>query len=191
MSNYETLYKAYLGLRLSLAKAVSTIVPPSEIEDIVQETYVRICEVSEHETIQYPRSYLYRAAKNLALDHIKRAEFRLSVSFDDDQNTAAMIEEQLHDEVDVFNQVSAKEEFALFCEAVRELPLQCRRAFVLRKVYGYSQKEIASSLNISENTVEKHIATGIKRCTYFMSLHTHEVEAKISQGGRKKSKSDE
>src|SRR5690606_20794216 len=45
---------------------------------------------------------------------------------------------------------------------------QCRKAFVLRKVYGYSQKEIADSLGISENTVEKHIATGIKRCTGYM-----------------------
>jgi DNA-binding CsgD family transcriptional regulator len=41
---------------------------------------------------------------------------------------------------------------------------------VLKKVYGYSQKEIALSLSISENTVEKHIATGIKRCSHYMAL---------------------
>ena len=179
MSNYETLYDAYLSLRRSLAKAVSTIVPPREIEDIVQETYVRICEVSEREAIQYPRSFLFRVARNLALDHIKRAESRLSVSMDDDQDP--LLDEQLSDDDEIFNQVAAKEEFALLCEAVRELPLQCRRAFVLKKVYGYSQKEIALDLNISESTVEKHIANGIKRCTYFMELHTRDEQPTTSR----------
>ena len=46
--------------------------------------------------------------------------------------------------------------------------VQCRRAFVLKKVYGYSQREIAQELELSESTVEKHIANGVKRCTYFM-----------------------
>lgn len=36
-----------------------------------------------------------------------------------------------------------------------------RDAFVLRKVHGYRQKEIAKQLGISESTVEKHIARGM------------------------------
>jgi len=39
---------------------------------------------------------------------------------------------------------------------------------VLRKVYGYSQREIAREMAISESTVEKHISTGIKRCAYWL-----------------------
>jgi DNA-binding NarL/FixJ family response regulator len=35
-------------------------------------------------------------------------------------------------------------------------------------VYGYTQKEIAKELDISESTVEKHIAVGFKRCTIYM-----------------------
>jgi len=178
MSNYEKLYRTYLGLRLNLARVVSTIVPPREIEDIVQETYVRICEVSDREEIQYPHSFLFKVARNLALDHIKRAESRLSVSMNDDEISELLMQEQLTEEEEVFNQVAAKEEFALLCEAVRELPLQCRRAFVLKKVYGYSQKEIALDLNISESTVEKHISTGIKRCTHFMTFHTATTKPK-------------
>lgn len=180
MSNYETLYRAYLGLRVSIARVVSTIVPPREIEDIVQETYVRICEVSEREEIQYPRSFLFKVARNLALDQIKRSESRLSVSRDD-ETSALLSEEQMSEDDDIFNQVAAKEEFALLCEAVRALPLQCRRTFVLKKVYGYSQKEIAMDLNISESTVEKHIATGIKRCTQFMTFHTRDVQPSSSE----------
>ena len=35
----------------------------------------------------------------------------------------------------------------------------------MKKVYGYSHKEIAGKLDISVSTVEKHVATGLKRCS--------------------------
>jgi len=45
-------------------------------------------------------------------------------------------------------------------EAVGSLPEQCRRVFVLKKVYGLSQEEVAARVGIAESTVEKHIAKG-------------------------------
>lgn len=153
-------------MRASLARAVMGIVPPKEIEDIVQETYVRACQAGDKHEIRAPRSFLYRTARNLALDHVKKAETRLTVSGDDNQETGFWEGQRLTDET--FEQVSADEEFSQFCDAVRHLPIQSRRAFVLKKVYGYSQREIAQEMGLSENTVEKHIAQGIKRCTYFM-----------------------
>ena len=146
-------------------RAVSRLVPPKEIEDIVQETYVRICAVEKTEQILHPRAFLYRTARNLALDHLKRAETRVNVSMEDD---SVNLDSGTDDLDEVYNQVSATQEFEHFCEAVRHLPLQCRKAFVLKKVYGYSQKEIAENLKISENTVEKHIAMGLSRCRQFM-----------------------
>lgn len=147
-------------------RAVSRLVPPKEIEDIVQETYVRICAVNKTEQILHPRSFLYRTARNLALDHLKRADTRSNVSMEDE----SLGFDTIGDDFDqVYSQVSATQEFEHFCEAVRQLPLQCRKAFVLKKVYGYSQKEIAENLNISENTVEKHIAMGLSRCRQFMN----------------------
>ncbi|GGY84385.1 hypothetical protein GCM10011613_31640 [Cellvibrio zantedeschiae] len=170
MSNRENLSTLFMGIQRSLAKVASTIAPPKEIEDIVQETYVRICEISNEEPIKSPRSFMYRIVKNLALDHVKRAENRLSISLDDSEH--ADIQELIEQtgEDSTFNTVASKEEFELFCRAVRELPIQCRRVFVMKKVYGYSQKEIAADLNISESTVEKHIAFGIKRCFHYMNF---------------------
>lgn len=172
MSDTEGFYSIFLKARRRLSKIASTIVPPREIEDIVQETYVRICEISSDEPIRCPRSFMYKVVKNLALDHIKRAESRLSISLDDDTNEDLQNFFENFDEDITFRDAASKEEFELFCKAVRQLPLQCRRVFVLKKVYGYSQKEIAEDLNISESTVEKHIAFGIKRCSYFMDFHT-------------------
>ena len=156
----------YLSFRNALIRAISHIVPPRDIEDIVQETYVRVCQVEQKEHIKYPRSFLLKTARNLALDYVKSAGNRLSLSVDEKELEEIANRDDGNNET--YNSAAAKEEFALFCEAVRYLPAQSRRAFILKKVYGFSQKEIAEYMNISESTVEKHIANGIKRCSYYM-----------------------
>ncbi len=166
-NNNDRIVQVYLAIRKNLARAVSHIVPPKEIEDIVQETYVRVCQIKDPDEIRHPRSFLLKTAKNLAFDHLKRAETRLSQSMDEDLEAEWNAQSAQGDEP--YDKVAANQEFAHFCEAVRHLPVQCRKVFVLKKVYGHSQKEIAAQLQISESTVEKHIANGIKRCTYYMS----------------------
>ena len=156
----------FVSLRPNLERAVRGIVPPREVEDIVQETYVRACQAEHRQEIRAPRSFLYKTARNLALDYAKRAETRLTVCSEDPGTAALADHHRLEDET--FDQVTADEEFSDFCDAVRHLPIQCRRAFVLKKVYGYTQREIARELKLSESTVEKHIANGMKRCTLFM-----------------------
>lgn len=163
----DNIRETFLSIRLGLARAVSKIVPPNDVEDIVQETYVRLCQVGNTERIQHPKSYLYRTARNLALDNIKRAESRLSdpLVIDDEGGISA----PGTDNDEVFQQVASKEEFGHFCEAVRQLPVQARRVFVLKKVYGYSQREISEELGLAESTVEKHVALAIRRCSKYMN----------------------
>ncbi len=169
MFNGENLLSVFMGLRAHLARAVSRIVPPHEVEDIVQETYVRLCQVDNQTDIRHPRSYLLKMAVNLAVDQVKRAEHRLR---DQQIDVDELLPAEFDSERDEIYEIAvSNEEFGLFCEAVRLLPVQCRRVFVLKKVYGYSQREIAKELNLSENTVEKHVALAIKRCTYFMLHH--------------------
>ena len=167
MAKSDRLIHAYMALRGQIARLVMRIVPPNEVEDIVQETYVRICGVDDKEVIRKPRSYLFRTARNLALDHIKRSESRLTAGADID---GLPLEDLLApSELDpTYAQVASDEEFALFCEAVRSLPRQCRRAFVLKKVYGYTLKEIMAEMDLGRPTVETHIINGTKRCVRYM-----------------------
>lgn len=162
MADPDSLYQTYLSLRAGLARAVRRIVPPKDVDDIVQETYLRVCQLVATKNIRTPRSFLFTTARNLALDHVKSAEFRLCVSPEDSEDRQGPGIDDPGDET--FHLVASNEEFARFCEAVRNLPMQCRRAFVLRKVYGYSQRQIARQMRLSESTVEKHIAEGIRRC---------------------------
>ncbi|MCW8866290.1 MAG: RNA polymerase sigma factor [Colwellia sp.] len=170
MTTDDTLHKSFISARKLMHRVISRIVPPREVEDIVQETYVRICQVEKKESIKQPRSFLLKTAKNLAFDHLKRSETRLV----DSVNDLAEFDCFVSADDDVFQQVATDKEFSQYCQAIRELPIQCRKVFVLKKVYGYSQKEIANKLEISESTVEKHIALGVKRCTYFMMQLTKE-----------------
>ena len=166
MSNETLFYKVDLASRAGISRLVSRIVPPHEIEDIVQETYVRLCQVENKDNINSPQSFMFKTARNLALDHQKQAGVRLVDGVDDLQALEHLMAD--YDSDEPFENASSDKEFAHFCQAVRLLPIQCRKVFVLKKVYGYSQKEIAQQLQISQSTVEKHIATGMKRCTLFM-----------------------
>ena len=121
MAETDTILSVYMSLRASLARAVMTIVPPREIEDIVQETYVRVCQIEKKERITEPRSFLFRTARNLALDYVKKAETRLTGGVDDIDSLTPGTSDALAD--DTFRNVTANEEFALFCESVRTLPL--------------------------------------------------------------------
>jgi RNA polymerase sigma-70 factor (ECF subfamily) len=58
-----------------------------------------------------------------------------------------------------------------FCRSTRALPRQCRRAFLLRKVYGLSQREVATRLGVTEGTIEKHIAKAMFECVRYMQAN--------------------
>jgi RNA polymerase sigma-70 factor (ECF subfamily) len=182
MSNDTLFYKAYLSSRKSISRLVSRIVPPHEIEDIVQETYVRICQIKNKESITSPKSFMYKTAKNLALDYQKQANVRLVDGVDNMEVLEQLLSNNSKDEM--YENALTNSEFSHFCEAVRLLPVQCRKVFVLKKVYGYSQREIAAQLNLSESTVEKHISTGMKRCTLFMRKTQNKVTKKIEQSSQ-------
>ncbi len=162
----ESWLDTFTAVRARLTRLVLRIAPPEEVEDIVQETYVRVCQIKRSESIREPRSYIFRTAQNLALDHLKRAETRLTTPTDAIDDVDPDVDGREQDPT--YDLVASNEEFAQFCEAIRRLPKQCRRAFVLRKVYGHSLREIAEIMGISQNVVEKHITRGIKRCEQYL-----------------------
>ena len=65
--------------------------------------------------------------------------------------------------------VARNQELELLTQAIQSLPERCRQVLTLRRLYGLSQKEIAARLGISENTVEKQMGKGIRRCTEFFA----------------------
>ena len=152
----------YLEMRGGIASMVSRYVPPDDVEDIVQETYLRLCRVAMVDEIQNPRAYIYRIARNLALDSLKKADNAQTVPLIEDLPETGTRSD------DVIKQVESEEEFGHFCDSVRRLPAQARRVFIMKKVYGFTQRRIATDLGISQSTVEKHVALASRRCSRYM-----------------------
>ncbi len=153
-----------LSYRNALLKLVGKIAPSAEVEDIVQDAYVKLFQItSDNKPINYPKAFIYKIARNLAHDFNKKSEVRLSDSAVDESDYG------FSDNDDIYQQVLSNDEFCHFCEAVRHLPVQCRKVFVMRKVYGFTQKEIAKELNLSQYTVENHTANGMRKCNDFLT----------------------
>ena len=150
-----------LSYRKSLLSLVGKIAPPDEVEDIVQDAYVKIYQVKNNKSLEYPKAFLYRVAVNLAKDFNKKSEVRLADSAEEESDYGVGTSDS------IYHAVHIEEEFGQLCEAVKRLPVQCRKVFVLRKIYGFSHKEIVKELNLSPHTVESHIANAMRKCEEF------------------------
>lgn len=143
-----------------------------EIEDITQETILRALQAEKSREIREPRAFLFGVAKNIVRKELYKKSKNLIDFIEDFDN-----EQNFSYEVDAEGAVDTRRQLILFWEAVATLPPQCQRVFVLKKVYGYSHKEIARRLNISVSTVEKHAAAGLRRCSDHMTKKTAQDDA--------------
>merc|ERR1712227_733550 len=64
--------------RSKLMRAISSIVDANDIEDIVQDAFVKSYEAELKQEIQYERTYMLRTVRNLALNHVNRAAHQLN-----------------------------------------------------------------------------------------------------------------
>lgn len=178
----KSLNGVILSYRDTLLKLVSRIAPSTEVEDIVQDAYVKMFQItSDNKPISYPKAFIYKIAKNLAHDFNKKSEVRLSDSPVDESDYGCSGNDE------TYQQVLTNDEFYHFCESVRHLPLQCRKVFVMRKIYGFTQKEIAKELNLSQYTVENHTANGMRKCNDFLEKKLNDKQRRVisSEAGLK------
>jgi RNA polymerase sigma-70 factor (ECF subfamily) len=135
--------------------------PGVSADDIAQDSFERLCSVNP-DTVSSPRAYLFRTARNLAINERKRAA---CVNFElvgDPEALAAA-----PDGADPEQQVIADEMVARLHEALDRLPERQRLSVVLFKLEGWSYKEIGERLGVSPRTVERYVATGLAGCNAF------------------------
>lgn len=128
-----------------------------EVDDVVQETYAVLVELPDVDHIREPRAYFFTAARSVVLQHVRRSRI---VAIETVAEIDRLGIEQ--DERSPDRHAVAGQELRRIGALVAALPARCREAFVLRKVQGLSQREIAARLGISENTVEKHVGKGLR-----------------------------
>jgi RNA polymerase sigma-70 factor (ECF subfamily) len=153
---YEPQLRAYLRRFLS---------DRADIADVIQESYARLLQLTdaERERVRSPRAFMFTTAHNAAVDHLRR---RPVVSLDAmAELDASIVLSNNSPEQPVDLEVNARQELDRLERAMAALPRKCREVLRLRKILGFSQKEVAAQLGISEHTVEKQIARAVRLCT--------------------------
>jgi RNA polymerase sigma factor (sigma-70 family) len=135
----------------------------ADVDELLQETYTHLLTAGAaqgREEIRSIRAFALTVARNVALSWLRHRQV-VPIELVADLEALELLDERSQvDEI-----VNTHQELAILTAAVEKLPTRCRQVFTLRKVYGLSQKEIATELKISENTVEQHLAKGMRLCS--------------------------
>lgn len=135
-------------------------VSPEDVDELMQEAYCRLAKLDSFESIASPPAYFFSIARNLLIRQLRRAKI---VSFE------VIAELETYSETHGTGYEASFEERAharITCDKVMQLiaalPERCRKIVELRKIEGWSQKEIAASLGMTEKAVEKQIWVGVR-----------------------------
>jgi len=138
----------------------------TDVDDVVQESYMRVLCAWQKRPMRCARAYLFATARNVVLGILRRPKVFSTIPVTED--AALRI---VQEEANVVEQVCIQQEIALLLDAIDALPARCREIFILRKIKGVSQREIAAQLGISEQTVQVQVVRGGKRCIQYLRRH--------------------
>jgi len=146
---HKSVLSAYLAHKL-LSQA--------DIDDLLQDVFEQAYLAEKKRDITSPRGYLFGVARNLLSQRYAKNSRRISVEIND-----AQISELAAEFIPPETQLYYKIKMNLLVKAIKTLPPQCQKVFIMRKIHGFSQKKIASKLKISTSTVERHITIALSR----------------------------
>ena len=138
---------------------------PADVEDMLQETFLKVFEAEHTTTISTPRAFLFKTAKNLALNELSKRRTRRTDAVADVDVLAVLMSERASHETAPEFQVAIEERLNMAWDSINQLSPRVQEVYILRKVHGLKQKEIALQLGIAESTVEKHISKGLAQIT--------------------------
>lgn len=136
-----------------------------EAENIVQDVFLYLYERRDLlDAYTNLPAYLFTSVKNKCLDYLRHrvveqeAVLAMQSEFDMALRMKYDSLEMLH--VSFPDEASIEE---LLDQALQKLPERCREIFIMNKLEGKKQRQIADELQISVNTVESQMAIAYKK----------------------------
>lgn len=152
----DALKSLFLAYRREIQAYLTSKVRDSETAaDLTQETFLRYAEQSGN-SVHNDRSYLYRTARNLAIDHIRERHRRQT-----DPTSAEEMAEIVEERPAPDQQAADRERLERLRQAMLELPERTRQVFVLNRIDGMTYAEVAERLDISDSSVQKHLSRAL------------------------------
>lgn len=139
---------------------------PTDIDDLVQESYARLLRMREQRVVRSPRGLLFTMARNAAHDLFRRRGVAALMPMTESDYFNVADEQPGTAEV-----VSRGQEIELLTQAIGALPERCRAVFILRQFENLSQRDIAQRLGIAEHTVESQLTKALRRCVDFFAAN--------------------
>ncbi len=134
----------------------------SDIDDVMQDAFARCLKATAAGPVANPRAFLFVTARNLALNHLRRRRYERPPGRQE-EDAMTIVDELTGPQ----ESVAKREELQHLIRAIQSLPRRCRQVMTLRKIYGFSQQEVADRLGISVHTVEAQSSIGLRKCIEF------------------------
>ncbi|MCB0737663.1 MAG: sigma-70 family RNA polymerase sigma factor [Bacteroidetes bacterium] len=154
----DHLFRHQYGKMVSILTRIFGLKHLETIEDAVQDTFVTALRTWQNGLPENPEAWLTAAAKNRALDLFRKlsAEQARIPKLDNGPSAIALNELFLESEI------ADSQLRMIFAACHPELKPQDQIAFALKTISGFSQKEIAASLLLKEETVKKRLVRARK-----------------------------
>jgi RNA polymerase sigma factor (sigma-70 family) len=152
-----------------------------ELHDLRQEVYVRVYEAAGKALPTTPKAFLFATARHLMADRVRRSRVVSIEAVGDFESLNVLIEE-----VTPERWSSGRQTLKRLAEAFDRLPDRCREVVWLRRVEELPQKEVAMRLGISEKTVEKHVAKGVR----LLAEHFYGGDAPVARTGQERAQAE-
>lgn len=162
-TDFESVYLAYFSKMKYFAKVY--VLSDEEAENIVQDVFTELWEKKEILTVPVNLiAYLFTSVKNKCLNYLRHQVVRQEASDLIREEHRLAMKASLNS-LELFDQNTfSEEDMARIVEnALNSLTERCRQIFVMSKMEGKKQKEIAVELNISVNTVETQMGIAYKK----------------------------
>jgi RNA polymerase sigma-70 factor (ECF subfamily) len=134
-------------------------------EEIVQEVFIKLWQ--NRDTIQIKenfKSYLYQMVHNQAITKVVQQQTQKNATNATVSNDVwQIVLESSHYNAYLVEKLEAEDTQKIINETIDQLPPQGREVFTLSKFNNQTNEEIASSLNISVNTVRTHIYRALEK----------------------------
>jgi RNA polymerase sigma factor (sigma-70 family) len=145
----------------SLRRRLSWILRnPSDVEDVIQDAYVRVLEYSESASkIDNPAAFLHRTARNLAIDQIRwrQRTARVCSASEDSEDIRSQVQNVRSHDLHIDEVMEHEEILQTVLTAVSQLPIKCREAYLLSRVEERTYREISAKVGLSVSMIEKYV----------------------------------
>ena len=122
-------------------------------EDITQEVFIRAWDKRETIIIDTVKSYLYKIANNLVINHFSSAKIRFELKLEDHDKTVSESPQYIME----------NDEFATrLNRALEQLPEGQRTVFLMNRIDDLTYREIAEQLELSVKAVEKRMHSALE-----------------------------